>query len=67
MSKQTHHEHGHHNQHVGHGLPKKKIHHDWRFWAVVLMLVGMAVYVVTFDESLEPGGQEQEEVPAAAE
>ncbi|MEX2171598.1 MAG: hypothetical protein WD851_19930 [Pirellulales bacterium] len=66
MSKQTHHEHGHHNQ-SGHGAAKKKIHHDWRFWAVVLMLVGMAVYVLTNDESELPGGQEQAPMPAAAE
>jgi hypothetical protein len=66
MSKQTHHEHGHHEHHAGHGATKK-IHHDWRFWAVVLMLVGMGVYVLTNDESLLPGGQEQAPVPAAAE
>jgi hypothetical protein len=58
------------NQHGGdhNHTNKKMIHHDWRFWtAIVLMLLGMVAYVVSFDESLRPGGGEQPEVPAMAE
>lgn len=66
MSKQVHHEHGHHEHHAPHG-GNRKIHHDWRFWAVILMLIGMGIYVATNDESLLPGGQEQAPVPEAAE
>ena len=56
--------HGHHPQ----GAKKKSIHHDWRFWtAVVLMLLAMAAYVMTNDESLLPNGVEGPAVPEAAE
>ncbi|MEQ8786835.1 MAG: hypothetical protein RIC55_11075 [Pirellulaceae bacterium] len=55
-----------------HGAKKsgQGLHRDWRLWTVVvLMLVGMAVYVLTFDESLSPfrGGGDQQEVPADGE
>lgn len=63
MSKQAHHEHHQHDHHATHG--GKKIHHDWKFWAVILMLVGMGIYVLTMDEAFWPGGPVQEEVPAA--
>ena len=44
------------------------IHRDWRLWAAVLLMLGaMGIYVATMDESLEPGGEVQTEVPAAAE
>jgi hypothetical protein len=63
-----HNEHSHHGNHQhSHDAPKKKIHHDWRFWAVILMLGAMLLYVVTNDEAVEPGGQIQQEVPADAE
>lgn len=58
------HGHGEHRASSG----RKGLHRDWRLWTVVLlMLAGMAVYVLTFDESLSPfrGGVE-EETPAAA-
>ena len=68
------HEHSHpdHKKHGGEashaGNLKRGIHRDWRFWtAVVLMLVAMAVYVLSFDESFRPGGVEGSEFPAAAE
>jgi hypothetical protein len=53
------HEHGH-----GHHKPGWKPHRDWRVWAVALMLLAMAVYVLTLDESIWPGGGGPE-VPAA--
>ncbi len=61
------HNHGHHN-HQTHPHTKKPIHRNWMFWvAVVLMLAGMGVYVLSDDESLLPGGGEGPPVPAAAE
>ena len=65
------HEHSQHkNHHHEHKAPKKKLHHDWRFWVVVpaiLALISMVIYVATVDEALVPGEPVQEEVPAAAE
>ena len=43
------HKHDHHS-------PGWKPYRDWRVWAVVLMLIAMAVYVLTMNESLWPGG-----------
>ncbi|MCG8586731.1 MAG: hypothetical protein MI757_18670 [Pirellulales bacterium] len=34
--------------------------------AVVLMLVGMVIYVLTMDEEIRPGGEPGEKVPAEA-
>jgi len=64
--------HSHEHQHPGsHGHEQQKHassgwkpHRDWRVWAVVLMLVAMAVYVLTLDESIWPGG-DGPAVPAA--
>jgi hypothetical protein len=60
----SHREHHHHTT----GLPKKKLHQDWRvIVAVILMLVSMVIYVVTLDESVVPGPVpgDQPPVPAA--
>jgi hypothetical protein len=62
--------HGHDHQGAGHSVSKQKkmIHHDWRVWtAIVLMVLGMGAYVLSFDESLRPGGVDEPEVPMAAE
>jgi len=64
------HEHEHHGggEHHGHHQPaaRRGLHRDWRVWvAVGLMLTAMAVYILTLDESLGPGGGGVEE-PAAA-
>lgn len=73
MSKQNHshgkNHHGHKHPNAEHGGPKKKmLHHDWRFWAaIVLMGLAITAYIMSFDESFRPGGGEQPEVPAAAE
>jgi len=62
-----------HPKHDGHkhstaNGPKRPIHHDWRLWvAVVLMLAAMGAYVATMDEAIVPGEPVGEEVPAAAE
>jgi hypothetical protein len=35
--------------------PRKAVHKDWRTWTVVvLMLVAMATYILTMDESEVP-------------
>ena len=70
MSKHKKHPHGndHHGTVDDRATNKKMIHHDWRFWtAIVLMLLAMVGYVLSLDESLPPGGGEQPEVPAVAE
>ncbi len=61
-------DHDHHDAAHQGQKSKKLIHHDWRFWtAIVLMVLGMAAYVLSFDESLRPGGVDEPEVPMAAE
>lgn len=49
--------HPNHPQHHQH--PKRKqVHKDWRTWTVViLMLAAMALYVVTLDDAVVPGGE----------
>ncbi len=67
-----HHDHDSHGEHQGppQDAKAKMIHHDWRFWvAIGLMLLAMVAYVISFDESWWPrsGGKEKPEVPAAGE
>jgi hypothetical protein len=60
--------HGHHsNQEHPHQTPKKRpVHHQPIFWAaVILMLAGMAWYVMSNNEALVPGGAPQQQMPAA--
>lgn len=47
---------------------RRRLHRDWRVWAIVgLMLAAMFIYVLSDDESLQPGGgPPQQPVPAAA-
>lgn len=43
------------------------LHKDWRAWLVVaLMLAAIATYVLTLDDSVQPGGAVQGGLPAAA-
>ncbi|QDU29522.1 hypothetical protein ETAA8_46350 [Anatilimnocola aggregata] len=62
------HEHQHGSSHE-HKHPKSgwKPHRDWRVWMVAAMLVAMAIYVLTLEESLIPfgGGPAEPPVPAA--
>jgi hypothetical protein len=61
------HPHGKDHQHHEHQSAKRGIHRSPIFWiAVILMLVGMAIYVTSMDEAIGPGGVNQE-VPADAE
>lgn len=68
---QKHDHHGHQHNHQTHPKQKRPIHHDAKFWvtigAVVLMLAAMFMYVLSDDESLQPGGEVGVPVPAAAE
>jgi hypothetical protein len=58
-------EHEHHHEHR-HGPLWRRLHRDWRVWlAVVLMLAAMFAYVMSNDESLQPGGQVRQSMPAA--
>jgi hypothetical protein len=55
----------HHEHHAG--PLRKRLHRDWRTWVVVLlMLAAMAAYVLSDNESLQPGGGTQQPMPAAA-
>ena len=60
------HKHSNHEHHGNQPSQRQRIHHDWRFWAVIAMLVGMAIYIVTMDEAVAPGIEPGAEVPAAA-
>ncbi len=56
------------NQHHHEKTPKRDRHwlrHPALWIPVLLMLVAMAMYVMTMDESLQPGGPQQAPVPAA--
>jgi hypothetical protein len=64
-SKEQHghqHEHRHQLEHAR----KRPIHHKWGFWAaVLLMLLGIAVYIFTMDFEWLPGNRSGQPVPAA--
>jgi hypothetical protein len=55
--------HNHKHDHA----PKRRLHRDWRVWAIIgLMLAAMFAYVMSDDESLQFGGRHpQQTVPAA--
>lgn len=43
------------------------LHRDWRTWLVIgLMLAAIGTYVLTLDESIQPGSAAQGGLPAAA-
>jgi hypothetical protein len=55
----------HHHDHAhSHKTPVQR-HGKWFVLAVVLMIAGMAIYVMTMEEEIEPGGG-QPRVPAEA-
>jgi len=64
---QHNHKHDHHGDHHSSGHRKNQgLHKDWRLWvAVVLMLGAMAMYVLSDDESIQPGGEVAPPVDAA--
>jgi len=43
------------------------LHKDWRTWLVIgLMLAAIGAYVLTLDDSIQPGSAAQGGIPAAA-
>jgi ABC-type nickel/cobalt efflux system permease component RcnA len=64
----THHEHNHNHGHEHHAKKSRGLHKDWRAWlVVVLMLAAMAMYLLSGDESFQPGQAEPvPRMPAAA-
>ena len=43
------------------------LHKDWRTWLVIgLMLAAIGAYVMTLDESIQPGSAAQGGIPATA-
>jgi len=48
-----------HPHRAGHGKShERKLHRDWRVWlGVILMLTAMAIYLLTMDEAIVPGGR----------
>lgn len=68
----TQHKHSHAEtgKHAHGGIKKfnyKNLHKDWRTWAVIgLMLVAIAMYVLTLDESVQPVMPKAARGPAAA-
>ena len=57
-----------HNHDTPRSSARKGLHRNWRLWVVVgLMLAAMIAYVISDDESLQPGGDPPgEPMPAAA-
>jgi len=57
----------HQSSHSNHKQSKKKkgMHKDWRTWTIViLMLAGMAAYILTDNEVIVPAEQPQDPVEA---
>jgi len=63
------HKHAHERNAGGPSPPKydlSGLHRDWRTWLVIgLMLAAIGTYVLTLDESVQPGGASQGGLPAA--
>jgi hypothetical protein len=64
------HKHAHDSEADEHPRPKiylSGLHKDWRTWLVIgIMLAAIATYVLTLDNSIQPGGAVQGGLPAAA-
>ncbi len=54
-------------KHSGKKAARRAWHKDWRTWVVIgLMVAAMGMYVLTLDDSVQPGGAAQGDLPAAA-
>jgi hypothetical protein len=65
----SHHHHTHNETCDCHKSCCAGLHKNWRFWLIVaLMLAGIAVYVLTLDDSTVPAGPQgvTQPVPASA-
>jgi hypothetical protein len=63
----TQHDHKHHagGKEHHHSGGRKALHKNWVTWVVVgLMLAGMLMYVLSDDESLQPGGRQGKGLPS---
>ena len=61
----THSKHSEHSHHSEKKSPWKGLHHDWRVWlALGLMLAAMGIYVLTLDDSIQPGSAAGNAAPA---
>ncbi|MGA9755137.1 MAG: hypothetical protein WBV23_08325 [Desulfobaccales bacterium] len=64
------HPHGHERDKAKHSHPTERwrgLHKDWRTWAVIgLMLAAIGTYVLTLDESVQPGSAARDGLPASA-
>ncbi len=64
--------HGHKHAHESkagshHKIDWTGLHKDWRTWLVIgLMLAAIGAYVLTLDDSIQPGSAAQGGIPAAA-
>jgi hypothetical protein len=66
-SKHPHHS-AHHPDHPGNKPLLFGLHKDWRAWlALGLMLAAIGMYVLTLDDSVQPGGAAGNAAPAAAQ
>ena len=63
------HPHGHERDKAKHSHPTERwrgLHKDWRTWAVIgLMLAAICTYVLTLDESVQPGSASPNAGPTA--
>jgi hypothetical protein len=42
------------------------LHKDWRTWLVIgVMLAAIGTYILSLDDSIQPGGPAQNSIPAA--
>jgi len=64
------HKHSHQRESAKQSHPKASrpgLHKNWRTWlALGLMLAAMATYVLTLDDSIQPGSTARDGAPAAA-
>jgi hypothetical protein len=64
------HKHAHERKAPEHSRPKldlSGLHKDWRTWLVIgLMLAAIGTYVLTLDESIQPGSAARSGLPTAA-
>ena len=64
------HKHAHESKAGEHSRPKiylSGLHRDWRTWLVLaIMLAAIGAYVLTLDESIQPGRAAPGGIPAAA-
>lgn len=67
MTQHDHnHQHDHKHGHQHAGKRNQGLHKDWRLWVVVILaLAAMAMYVMSDDEALQPGGKDVPRTPAA--